>query len=81
MSFPEGSIVNDGVKDPWCLLFYATETNAACGLTAYGRGARLIKLDIRNAYRVVPLHPDDRWLIGMIWAGLLFISMALPFDL
>ena len=53
-------------------------TDAARGITAYGRGARLIKLDIRNAYRVVPIHPDDRWLMRTIWEDSLFIDMALP---
>ena len=63
---PVGGNVNDGIKEPWCSLSYATTTDAAHGITAYGRGARLIKLDIRDAYRVVPIHPDDRWLMGMI---------------
>ena len=57
---------------------YVTITNAACGITAYGRGARLIKLDIRNTYRVVL---DNRWLMGMIWEDSLFIDTPLPFDL
>ena len=38
-------------------------------------------MDIRNAYRVVPVHPDDRWLMGMMWQKKLYIDTALPFGL
>ena len=63
MSSPEDGSINNGIKEPWCSLSYAKVTDAACMITAYGRGTRLSKLDIRNAYRVVLIHPDDRWLI------------------
>ena len=42
---------------------------------------QLIKLDIRNTCRVVSIHPDDRWLMGMIWEDSLFVDMAFPFGL
>ena len=53
--------------------------DATRGIVNYGTGALLMKIDIRNAYRVVPVHPDDRWLMGMLWEGSLFIDTALPF--
>ena len=81
MSSSEGSSVNDGIKEPWCSLFYATVIDTACGIIAYGRGAQLIKLDIRNTYRVAPIHPDDKWLMGMMWEDSLLVDTALPFSL
>ena len=60
---------------------YVTVEDATQGIVNYGTGALLIKIDIRNAYRVVPVHPDDRWLMGMLWEGSLFIDTALPFGL
>ena len=60
-------------------LAYVTVEDATRGIVNYGTGALLIKIDIRNAYRVVPVHPDDRWLMGMLWKGSLFIDTALPF--
>ena len=36
-------------------------------------------MDIQNAYRNIPIHPDDRWLLGMIWEDTLYIDTALPF--
>ena len=63
------------------LLSYATVIDAAHEITAYVRGAQLIKLDIRTVYKVVLIHPDDRWLMGMIWEDSLFVDTAFPFGL
>ena len=81
MSSPEGGSVNDGIRDTWCSLSYTTVTDAAQGVTSYGRGALMIKVDICNAYRIVPIHPADRWLMGMTWEGSVFVDTALPFGL
>lgn len=29
----------------------------------------------------VPVHPDDRWLLGIVWEDQLFVGTALPFGL
>ena len=34
-----------------------------------------------KAYRQIPVHPDDRWLLGMRWNGNLFCDATLPFGL
>ena len=41
----------------------------------------IAKVDVRSAYRNIPIHPDDRWLLGMMWDGALYIDAALPFGL
>ena len=46
-----------------------------------GRGTQLVKLDLANAYHMVPVHPDDQPLLGIHWQGNAFIDQALPFDL
>ena len=46
-----------------------------------GIGALLAKLDLKNAYRMVPVHPDDRWLLGVRWQDQIFLDTALPFGL
>ena len=63
MSSPEGGSVNDGIQESWYSLSYATVMDAAQGITAYGRGALMIKVDIRNAY-IESIHPADRQLMG-----------------
>ena len=41
----------------------------------------MTKVDMKSAYRNVPIHPEDRWLMGMLWDGDLYIDTALPFGL
>ena len=46
-----------------------------------GRGTQLAKWDIKNAYRMVLVHPSDRELLGMSWKDQTFIDTVLPFGL
>ena len=39
------------------------------------------KLDIKSAFRNVPVHPSDWELLGMKWEGLYFFDTVLPFGL
>ena len=55
-----------------CSLSYVGVEEAASGVLAYRQGALLAKVDIQNAYRNIPIHPDDRWLLGMIWEDTLY---------
>ncbi len=41
----------------------------------------MAKLDLKDAYRIVPVHPHDRPLIGMRWRDSIYMDMALPFGL
>ena len=41
----------------------------------------MAKADIKAAYRRVPVHPDDRLLLGMKWKGECFVDAMLPFGL
>ena len=81
MSAPEGASVNDGISKSLSSLSYIGVQDAVEGIQHLGPGALLAKIDIKSAYRHVPIHPDDRWLTGMIWDGALFIDTALPFGL
>lgn len=81
LSSPEGLSVNDGISRERCSLSYVSVRSAAEAVARLGRGALLAKIDIKAAYRMLPVHPDDRWLLGMQWEGALFVETALPFGL
>ena len=51
------------------------------GIMSHGRGTLLAKFDVESAYRNVPFHSDDRYLLGMKWQGKYFVDLALPFGL
>ena len=65
MSFPAGSSVNDGINESLCSLTYVGIGDAVKGIAERGKGTQLAKVDVKSAYRNVPVHPDDRWLMGM----------------
>ena len=81
LSSPAGGSVNDGISKEWCSLKYMTIDDVAARVVRLGRGALMAKFDLKSAYRQVPVHPDDRSLLGMEWKGQLFVDTALPFGL
>ena len=81
LSAPDGASVNDGVDSSLTSLSYVGVEDAAEGVRSSGRGALLAKVDIKSAYRNIPVHPEDRWLLGMMWDGALFVDTVLPFGL
>ena len=46
-----------------------------------GREAQLAKMDIKSAYRVVPVYPEDRLLLGVAWREQVYVDSVLPFGL
>ena len=81
LSSPEGHSVNDGIPSHLCSLSYISVDDAARAVVRAGRGALLAKVDIKSAYRIVEVHPEDRLLLGMQFAGLTFVDSALPLGL
>ena len=81
LSHPEGGSVNDGIPAEWCSLKYTSVEAVAAAAQRLGTGALLAKLDIKAAYRLVPVHPDDRRLLGVEWDGSYYVDGALPFGL
>ena len=81
LSHPPDHSVNDGVYPNLCSLGYASIDQAASVVLRLGQGTELAKLDVANAYRIVPVHPDDRWLLGMKWQGEVYVDSTLPFGL
>ncbi len=81
LSGPEGHSVNDGVgREASSLSLVSIDTIAATVLSL-GRGALLAKLDVEAAFRIIPVHPDDRHLLGMQWRKELYVDTTLPFGL
>ena len=64
-----------------CSLSCASIKDAAAYVLKAGQGALLAKLDIKSAYRNIPVHPGDRHLLGICWQGKTFMDTCLPFGL
>ena len=81
LSRPEQASVNEGIDLSICSLNYVKLDEVADTVCLLGRGTELAKADIRAAYRIVPVHPDDRPLLAMEWDGQVYVDGALPFGL
>ena len=42
---------------------------------------QLVKMDLKDAYRMVPIHPHDQHLLVIVWGGNIFVDRCLPFRL
>ena len=81
LSFPNKTSVNDGISQELSSLSYVSVDDAVKQILEFGPGTMLAKLDVQSAYRIVPVHPADRWLLGMSWNGQTYIDTVLPFGL
>ena len=81
LSAPQGHSVNDGISKELCSLHYSSLDDAAAKVAELGQGALLAKMDIRQAYRNIPVAPEDKPLLGLRWNGHTYIDQVLPFGL
>ena len=81
LSAPDGFSVNDGINKELASVSYTSVDDIVTTILQLGRGALLAKMDIKQAYRNVPVHPEDRLLLGMLWEGKVYVDTALPFGL
>lgn len=81
LSHPTGSSVNDGIHRQLATMEYITIDDAIQQVMALGPGTLLAKIDIKSAFRLIPVHPADRHLLAMEWKGYVYIDTCLPFGL
>ena len=78
LSFPTGFSVNDGISSDHTSVKYATIDEAIQLIKRAGPGCFLAKTDVKNAFRIIPIHPDDYGLLGMQWRGLYYYDRCMP---
>lgn len=81
LSSPRGCSINNGIASSNCSFRYSSVHDAAKRVVECGRGALMAKLDLKSAYRMVPVHPEDSSLLDVSWRGVSYLDQALPFGL
>lgn len=81
LSYPPAFSVNDGINPILCSLTYTSVDEVADIVAQLGRGSLLAKVDIEAAYRLIPVHPQDRPLQAVQWENRIYIDPMLPFGL
>ena len=79
LSAPPGMSVNVGIDSELSSLLYSTIEQLAALVVS--ERAFLVKVDIQEAHRMVPVHAEDQHLLGVHWDGTVYIDRVLPFGL
>ena len=64
LSSPHGTSINDGIDSAFASICYSLIDDAVRIIQSLGNGTLLAKLDLKATYRSVPVHPEDRLLLG-----------------
>ena len=81
LSSPKGCSVNDGIEAELCSLCYLHMDEVIREMVRLGPASLMAKMNVELAYRIVPVSPADRLLLGMRWQGGIFFDIRLPFRL
>jgi hypothetical protein len=81
LSYPDGHSVNDGIAPELAIINYSSVDEAAAIIRSLGRGTLLLKIDLKDAYRLLPVHPDAHHMLGVSWRGNTYVDRCLPFGL
>lgn len=81
LSSPDRFSVNDGIDPSKFTLQYVQLDQILKMVGKLGKGALMAKFDVQSAYRNVPVHPSDRYLLGLKWRDSYFVDLVLPFGL
>ena len=81
LSHPIGKSVNDYIPREGCTLVYSTLKNILPKILLAGRSCIIIKKDIKDAFRNIPIAPCNQWLLGLSFNDVNYMEQCLPFGL
>ena len=79
LSQPHGSSINDSISKDQFSCEYSHFDEATDLLNKLGCGSLMCKLDIRHAYRLLPVRPDQWNHLCYYWEGSYYVDLVLPF--
>ena len=81
LSWPADTSVNDGIPDEEAVISYDMFQRAVDDLIASGTGSLMIKLDLEQAFRQIPVRPADWHLLGFTWLRKFYYDIVFGFGL
>ena len=67
LSHPRGQSINSGIEKEFTKVSYHSVDHAIKILCSIEPGAYMAKTDIKNAFRIIPVHPSSYHLLGFKW--------------
>ena len=81
LSAPAQHSINDYIDPESFSLTYCTIDDAYSIINKLGPNALLSKIDLKDAFRLIPVRPEDWNLLGIKWRQQFYIDTCLPFGL
>ena len=79
LSYPyDDTSVNASIPRDKASVKYGSIVDAIKHINYFGQNCFLAKTDIKSAFRIIPIHPDDRHLLGFKWDGKYYFDNCLP---
>ncbi|KAK3086984.1 hypothetical protein FSP39_000036 [Pinctada imbricata] len=79
LSYPPSESVNNYIDHELATVKYTSFDTVIDTISKLGTGAKLGKMDVQSAFRLIPIHPDDFSLLGFHFRGSYYIDKCLPF--
>ena len=67
LSYPKGKSVNDGISQEHSSVHYVNIDKAIRKIKHSGVGSCLAKTNVKSAFRILPVNPQDHHLLGLKW--------------
>ena len=74
LSYLHQASVNDGISVDLSSVGYASVDDALKLICHFGPGCQLVKMNLKDAYHVVSVHPVDQHLLAVSWDGAVYID-------
>ena len=81
LSQPHGASINDFISKDQFSCEYSHFDEATDLINKLGKGTLMCKLDIKHAYRLLPVRPDQWHHLCYFWEGNYYVDLVLPFGL
>ncbi|MEW8547291.1 MAG: reverse transcriptase domain-containing protein [Candidatus Thiodiazotropha sp.] len=79
LSYPHGFSVNDFIDPQICSVQYTSFDEAVFLMQDLGSNCKLFKMDLKNAFRLLPVNRNDFELLGFKFNGKYYVEKSLPF--
>ena len=78
LSYPPGNSVNDFIDEKLATVQYSKFDNIISIIQTLGGHAKIGKIDIKSAFRLLPCYPGDFDLLGFKIGDMYFIDKCMP---
>jgi hypothetical protein len=78
LSFPKTNSVNSFIPKDNSEVHYDSIDWVVNLVQKYGKHCLMAKTDIEDAFRIIPISPEDYHLLGFVWQGQFYFDKCLP---